>query len=48
MAPMSEEANMGASRILSTHLGSLIRPREPLALIETRQEGSPVDQAALL
>jgi 5-methyltetrahydropteroyltriglutamate--homocysteine methyltransferase len=36
---------MGATRILTTHVGSLIRPRELLALIEARQDGRPVDQA---
>ena len=33
------------SRILTTHVGSLIRPPDLLALIEARQEGKPVDDA---
>jgi 5-methyltetrahydropteroyltriglutamate--homocysteine methyltransferase len=34
-----------ANRILTTHVGSLIRPPELLALIEAKQDGSPVDDA---
>ena len=33
------------SRILTTHVGSLIRPPELLVLIEARQDGKPVDDA---
>ena len=33
------------SRILTTHVGSLIRPPELLALIEARQDGKQVDEA---
>ena len=33
------------SRIQTTHVGSLIRPPELLALIEARQDGRPVDDA---
>jgi 5-methyltetrahydropteroyltriglutamate--homocysteine methyltransferase len=35
-----------ASRILTTHVGSLIRPPELLAFIEAHQDGEPVDGAA--
>ena len=35
----------GTSRILTTHVGSLIRPPELLALIEARQDGKPIDDA---
>ncbi len=35
----------GTSRILTTHVGSLIRPPELLALIEAKQDGTPVDDA---
>ena len=36
---MSQTAN----RVLTTHVGSLIRPPELLALLEARQEGKPID-----
>jgi 5-methyltetrahydropteroyltriglutamate--homocysteine methyltransferase len=36
---------MGGNRISTTHVGSLIRPPELLALIEERQDGRTVDQA---
>lgn len=39
---MSQSTN----RILTTHVGSLIRPPDLLGLIEARQEGKPVDEAA--
>ena len=39
---MSQTAN----RILTTHVGSLIRPPELLALLEARQEGKPIDDMA--
>ena len=39
---MSQTAN----RILTTHVGSLIRPPELLALLEARQEGKPIDDVA--
>jgi len=39
---MSQSTN----RILTTHVGSLIRPLDLLGLIEARQEGKPVDEAA--
>ena len=39
---MSQSTN----RILTTHVGSLIRPPNLLGLIEARQEGKPVDEAA--
>ena len=32
-----------ANRILTTHVGSLIRPPALLALLEARQEGKPID-----
>jgi 5-methyltetrahydropteroyltriglutamate--homocysteine methyltransferase len=35
-----------ANRILTTHVGSLIRPPDLLGLIEARQEGKPVDEVA--
>jgi 5-methyltetrahydropteroyltriglutamate--homocysteine methyltransferase len=36
----------GANRILTTHVGSLIRPPELLELIEARQAGKPADDSA--
>jgi 5-methyltetrahydropteroyltriglutamate--homocysteine methyltransferase len=36
---------MAAIRILTTHVGSLIRPPELLALVEAKQEGRAVDAA---
>src|SRR5215813_10752993 len=33
-------------RILTTHVGSLPRPADLLALLEARERGEPVDQAA--
>jgi len=39
---MSQSTN----RILTTHVGSLIRPPDLLGLIEARQAGKPVDEAA--
>jgi 5-methyltetrahydropteroyltriglutamate--homocysteine methyltransferase len=39
--PMSQTAN----RILTTHVGSLIRPPELLELFEAKQDGRPVDDA---
>jgi 5-methyltetrahydropteroyltriglutamate--homocysteine methyltransferase len=35
-----------ADRILTTHVGSLPRPESLLALMETRERGEPVDEAA--
>ena len=33
-----------ANRILTTHVGSLIRPADLLALIEAKQDGKPIDE----
>jgi len=38
--------SQGTSRILTTHVGSLIRPPELLALIEARQDGEVIDDPA--
>src|SRR5215207_496080 len=37
----------GADRILTTHVGSLIRPPELLALLHAKAEGEAVDDAEL-
>ena len=36
-----------AGRILTTHVGSLVRPPELLALLTDRRDGKPVSDAAL-
>jgi hypothetical protein len=41
-----EPMSHSTSHILTTHVGSLIRPPELLALIEAKQDGQPVDDAA--
>ncbi len=38
--------SQSTDRILTTHVGSLIRPPDLLALIEARQEGKPITDAA--
>ena len=38
--------SQSASRILTTHVGSLIRPPDLLALIEARQDGKAIDDSA--
>jgi hypothetical protein len=35
-----------ATRILTTHVGSLIRPAEFVAVLEKKEAGKPYDQAA--
>jgi hypothetical protein len=49
IAPSSyeEETAMAdsAGRILTTHVGSLIRPPELLALLEAKRDGKPVSEA---
>ena len=38
--------SQSATRILTTHVGSLIRPPDLLAMIEAKQDGTPVDDKA--
>jgi len=42
----SQHVNKSANRILTTHVGSLPRPDDLLSLIESREKGEAIDEAA--